>query len=299
MVFMRKALLIANPNAGQFKLQRERAIKTLCEALKNYGVATEVQYTTGPHDASRMASEAAQKGYTDVIVSGGDGTINEAVQGLVGTNLRLTVWPSGTANVLGKELKMPRNPTQLAQLIARSKTIQMRLGCAESETTKEKRYFFLMAGIGLDASIVNHVNPTLKRGVGKAAFLYSGLEHLANWQPNSFRLEVDGKKYRATFAAIGKAPRYGGNLSITPNARLDQPEFEICLINSKNRLRYLQLLTQAIVNGVEENQKGIRFFRTTKARATGGVLVQADGELIGNLPMNFSIAPHSIEVTVT
>ena len=295
---MRKALLIANPNAGQFKLQRERATKTLCEALKKRGVAIEVQYTTAPNDASRMASEAAQKGYTDVIVSGGDGTINEAVQGLAGTNLRLTVWPSGTANVLGKELGMPRNPTQLAQLIATGKTFQMHLGCAEYEATKERRYFFLMAGIGLDASIVNQVNPKLKRGVGKAAFVYSGLEHLANWQPIPFRVEVNGRRYRATFAAIGKAPHYGGNLSITPNARLDQPEFEICLINSKNRLRYLQLLTQAIVNGVEGNQKDIRFFRTTKVRAVGDVLVQADGELIGNLPMSFSIAPHSIEVTV-
>lgn len=294
---MRKAVLITNPNAGQFKLQHGRSIKSLQKSLEESGIKLDVWQTTAPNDATRLASKAAHEAFTDLIVAGGDGTINEAVQGLVGSNVRLTVWARGTANVLSRELKMPRNIKQLAQSIADGNTINMHLGCAENEMTKEKRYFFLMAGIGLDASIVSQVNPALKKQVGKAAFVYSGLTQLATWQPDVFQVEVEGKTYEATFAAIGKSPRYGGNLAITPRASLDEAEFEICLINSTNRLRYLQLLTHAIGNGMSDNQDDIFFFKTTKAAATGNTLVQADGELIGNLPMSFTISPHSIITT--
>lgn len=294
---MRKAVLITNPKAGQFKIRFEQSINTLQKSLNDYGIEMEVHPTTAPKDATRLARLASEEKFTDIIVAGGDGTINEAVQGLAGTDLRLTVWPRGTANVLGKELAMPTAPKKLAQLIAEGKSFKMHLGCAESDSTNEKNYFFLMAGIGLDASIVSQVKPALKKQVGKAAFVYSGLTHLAAWQPDSFKIEIEGEAYDATFAAIGKAPHYGGNLSITPRAQLDQPEFEICLINSTNRLRYLQLLSYALYNGVHDNQDDIRFFKTTKAVATGNTLVQADGELIGNLPMKFSIATHTIDIT--
>jgi YegS/Rv2252/BmrU family lipid kinase len=294
---MRQALFIYNPKAGQFKLQRERSIKQFCKAMAEYGIAVEVRQTAAPHDATRLARLAAEEKFTDVIVAGGDGTVNEAVQGLVGTNVRLTAWARGTANVLSRELAMPTNPKELARVVAKGKSFKMHLGCAEKKETNEKRYFFLMAGIGLDASIVSQVKPRLKKQVGKAAFVYSGLTHLAAWQPESFQIEIEGETYDATFAAIGKAPHYGGNLSITPRAQLDLPEFEICVINSTNRLRYLQLLSYAIYNGAADNQDDIRFFKTTRATAIGESLVQADGEIIGHLPMSFSIAPYTIEIT--
>jgi diacylglycerol kinase family enzyme len=109
-------------------------------------------------------------------------------------------------------------------------------------------------------------------------------------------VEIDGETYPATFAAVGNAPHYGGDLSITPRARLDQPEFEICVINSRSRFRYLRLLSRALRGGVPPGTPGVRFIRSTCARATGDVLVQIDGEVIGRLPMTFEIAPHSIEV---
>lgn len=294
---MRKAVLITNPNAGQFKIRNEYSINSLRKGLKEHGIELEVRKTTAPNDATLIASNAKGEGFTDVIVAGGDGTINEAVQGLVGQdNICLTVWARGTANVLGKELAMPKDPKRLSQIIANGKILKMHLGCAENKVTEKKRYFFLMAGIGLDASIVSQVKPALKKQVGKAAFVYSGLSHLADWRPERFQIEIEGKSYDATFAAIGKAPHYGGNLSITPRAQLNQPEFEICLINSTNRLRYLQLLTLAIGNGVTDNQDDIRFFKTTEAVASGETLVQADGELIGSLPMSFSIAKDTIKI---
>lgn len=292
----RTVILISNPNAGRGGAQRALSVTRFCEYLKAHDVEVELLNTTRPGDATHMAERAARDGVREVIVSGGDGTINEALQGLIGTGARLGIWPCGTANVLARELDLPFGAQAVAEVIARGKQRRIHVGCAINERTGERRYFLLMAGVGLDASIVRRVRPRLKRRVGEAAFWYSGLEHLAGWQPVPFDIEVDGQTFPATFAAIGNAAHYGGNLAITPRARLDQPEFEICIINSRSRIRYLYLLSRAMRGGVKANMAGVRFIRATHARATGDVLVQADGELIGKLPMTFEIAPHPIEI---
>ena len=297
---MRSAILIANPKAGRGSAaSRGEAIERFCRLLKARGVDVELRNTAGPNDATRLAAEAVREGAGDVIVSGGDGTINEALQGLVGRRVRLAIWPRGTANVVGRELQLPRQIERLADIVAAGETRCIHVGCATIENTGERRYFLLMAGIGIDAAIVDCVRPALKKRVGEAAFWYSGLETFARWKPKRFFVEVEGREYPATFAAVGKAPHYGGNLAITPRARMDKPEFEICLINSVHRLRYLKLLPFVMFGGVPEGMKGISFLRASKARAFGeGVQAQVDGEIIGRLPMAFSISPHSIEVVV-
>ncbi|HEX8888388.1 MAG TPA: diacylglycerol kinase family protein [Pyrinomonadaceae bacterium] len=293
----RKAVLISNPNAGRGGEQRAREVARFCESLKRLGVEMQILHTLGPNDAARLARRVADEGVRDVIVSGGDGTINEALQGLVGTQARMGVWPRGTANVLARELKLPFDAEGAAKVIARGSAKRVHIGRAIAEATNEERYFFLMAGVGLDASIVSRVRPRLKRRVGEAAFWYSGLGHLARWQPRPFNVEVEGRTLRATFAAIGNAAHYGGNLAITPRARLEKPEFELCIVDSKSRLRFLYLLSHAIrPAGITKKIQGVHFIRTTRARVTGDVPVQIDGELTGQLPMTFEIAPSSIEI---
>src|ERR1043165_6836885 len=296
MMTERKAVLISNPNAGRGGEKRAREVARFCDLLRSRGVEVEVLNTKGPHDAARLAAQAASDGVREVIVSGGDGTINEALQGLVGTPARLAIWPRGTANVLARELKLPFAVDELVEVIARAHSRRIYIGCASVEATGERRYFFLMAGGGLDASLLEGGRPRLKSRVGRTAFWYSGISHLLSWQPVPFEIEIDGETYPATFAAIGNAPHYGGQLSITPRARLDEPEFEVCLINSRSRLRYLRLLSRAMRGGLPTNTRGVRYIRAAKARATGDVLVQVDGEIIGRPPMTFEIAPHSIEV---
>ncbi len=258
----------------------------------------ELAATTGPGDATRIAAEAGRKGVCDVIVAGGDGTINEALQGLVGTTARLGILPRGTANVFACELGLPLDCRRAAGVIARGKTRRVRVGCAVEETSGSKRYFLLMAGIGLDASVVGRVHPELKKRFGKGAFWFSGLISLADWKPKPFEIEVEGTTFTATFANIGKAASYGGNLTVTPCAQIDQPDFEICIIETHSRLRYLYLLSHAMRNGVPLGRRGVHFLRATRARATGDVSMQVDGELIGSLPMTFEIAAESIEVIV-
>ncbi len=122
---------------------------------------------------------------------------------------------------------------------------------------------------------------------------------MALWQPAPFEVEINGEIFEATFAAVGKAAHYGGGLSITPRAEMTQAEFEICLVESRSRFRYLYLLAHTLrAQGVPTSTPGVRFIRSTQVRARGGAPVQADGELIGNLPMRFEIAPSAIEVVV-
>jgi len=297
-VSQRKAILISNPKTGRYGARRSPQLDRVCDYLRTRGIEVEQVSTTGPGDATSLAARATDNGVREVIVSGGDGTINEVLQGMIGTDARLAILPQGTANVLARELKLPLNSKQALEVIARGRTRKIHVGRAIDEASGAKRYFFLMAGIGLDASVVQRVHPGLKKRFGKAAFWYSGLSHLAGWEPIPFQIEINGKTYVATFATIGKAASYGGELSVTPRARLDQPEFEICLVESRSRLRYLRLLAYAMRGGAPADRRGIRFLRATRAQALGTTAVQVDGELIGKLPMIFEIAPHSIEVIV-
>src|SRR5258708_24500883 len=200
----RKALLISNPRTGRYGTRRRPKLDELCELLKKHEVAVDLVSTTGPGDAMRLALEATKAGYNEVLVSGGDGTINEVLQGIVGTGARLGILPQGTGNVLARELKLPLHSRRGAEVIAQGCHRKVYAGCAIAETSGARRYFFLMAGIGLDAAVVRRVRPGLKKRIGKAAFWYSGLSELADWQPIPFEIEIDGRNYDATFAVIGK-----------------------------------------------------------------------------------------------
>jgi YegS/Rv2252/BmrU family lipid kinase len=294
----RKAVLISNPLAGGGQSRRASRIARFCDALVEEGVDVEVAQATGPISAGRLVQRAVQNGATDIVIHGGDGTINEALQGLVGVPVRVAVWPGGTANVLARELQMPVSPTQAATIIAEGCTKLIYVARAMNEISGYGRYFILMAGIGLDASVVYSVRPGLKRLFGEAAFWYSGLSQLARWKPEKFQVEVGNRKYPATFAVIGKCSRYGGNLAVTPRARLDEPEFEICIINSTSRLRYMKFLLHSLGNGMDTDENDVTFLKSARAKVTGNVPVQLDGELVGKLPLAFEIADWRLEVLV-
>jgi YegS/Rv2252/BmrU family lipid kinase len=294
----RRAVLIANPNAGRGRAVAAHDAEEFTRLASAEGVGVKVSHTKGPDDAARLAREAIASGATDVVVRGGDGTVHEAVQGLVGAPARLTVWPAGTANVLAKQLEMTSAASEVARVFLRGRTKRITLGCATQERTGGRRYFFMLAGVGLDASVVSHVRPRLKRRVGEAAFWYAGLGHLAHWTPREFTVEVEGERLTATYAAVGKAPWYGGGLALTPRASLDADTFEVCVINTRSRLRYLRLLAHAVRGGAPVGTPGVTYVRASRLRCEGEAAVQADGELIGELPMTFEVVQAGLEVVV-
>jgi diacylglycerol kinase (ATP) len=297
-VSIRRATLISNPKTGRYGARRLRPIQDVASQLRSLGLEVDLKLTAGPGEATEIAARAASNGSSDVIVAGGDGTINEAIQGMAGSKARLAIIPRGTANVLARELNLPLNDEQATAVAARGNSRRIHLGLAIDHTTGARRHFVLMAGIGLDASVVRRVQPRLKKRIGKGAFWLSGLSHLADWKPSPFTLEIEGRSYQGTFAAIGKASRYGGDLSITPGARLEEPAFEICIIETESRFSYLRLLGYTLRGGMPKDRPGVCFVKAARVEAKGDAPVQVDGELIGTLPMRFEIASESLEVIV-
>lgn len=295
----RKAILISNPRTGRYAARARTPIEQIRDRLASLGLDTELVNTSGPGDAAKIAARAAQNGTTDVIVAGGDGTINEAIQGMAGTHARLGIIPRGTANVLARELRLPADENEATEIVVRGRSRKIHFGVAIDETTSTRRYFLLMAGIGVDAAVVTEVSASLKKRFGKAAFWFTGFRQLTRWNPPVFTVEIDNQQYQGTFVAIGNAARYGGDLAITPRARLDVDEFEVCIIQTRSRWRYLHLASQALSHGLKENRSDVRFLQTNSVKAYGDAAVQVDGEVIGKLPMRFEIAPDSLEVIVS
>src|SRR6201988_5578907 len=156
----RKATLMPNPKTGSYASRQLRPVPELASRLESLGLQVDVQLTSGPGDAVEIARRVARNGSSDVIVAGGDGTINEAIQGMAGTNARLAIIPRGTANVLARELGLPLDDEEALKIAAQGKTRKIYLGRALEQTPNERRRFVLMAEIGLDASVVGRVQPS-------------------------------------------------------------------------------------------------------------------------------------------
>lgn len=291
----KRALIIYNPTSGR-PGNRARQVSLFQQQLATHNIDAVAEPTTGPHDATRLARAAVASGAYDLlIVHGGDGTINEVLQGMVGSNLPLAIWPGGTANVLARDLRLPFKAERAARVIARGKCQRVTVGRAGD------RYFFLMAGIGLDASIVNRVNYALKRRTGLLAYWVAGVKHLFNWRPEQFTMKIAGAEYPATFAAIGNSQSYGGGIKITPLARLDEECLDVCIFSTKSRLQYLQYLVRCYTGKSTHEMPGVIYLKADQVEAASvyAPLVQVDGELLGHkLPMNFTAVPDAVTLVV-
>jgi YegS/Rv2252/BmrU family lipid kinase len=288
--------LIYNPCAGALHGDLS-SIRQLEAELNARGLHVDAHATTCGGDATRLARAAVAEKYDALIACGGDGTINEVAQELVGSQTVLAVFPCGTANVFARELKLTRDPKKVSQLIADGNARTISLGRAFQSDPGWERYFLLMAGIGLDAAMVKNVNLNLKRHLGEGAYFFSALDYLVRWPLAEFRLIMDGKEYEATYATIANSPGYGGGFRIAPGARMDDDQLNICIFNSRSRLEYLAYAALAL-GGRHIGCAGVTYLeaQTIAAKSAQEIFVQLDGELAGTLPMRFEVVPHALRV---
>ncbi|HJQ68790.1 MAG TPA: diacylglycerol kinase family protein [Blastocatellia bacterium] len=295
----KRATIIYNPMSGRPARRADNA-RLMAELLARSGISAEARATAGPDDATRLAREAVNAG-SDIIISyGGDGTLNEVLQGIVGSSASLAVWAGGTANVVARDLCLPADIEQLADIIAAGKTSRITLGLARSDQDEAKqRYFFMFAGIGLDASIARKVNRKLKRRTGEFAFWVEGLKHILTWRAETFVIDIDGKKFESVFALIGNGKGYGGGFCLAPNARLEEPMFEVYIV-PKRATNFAYLRDLAAVARGNPAIKGVNIVkgRHVKANSSHEPWVEVDGELIGPLPMTFDVVPDALSVIV-
>ena len=288
----RTAVLVYNPGSGQ---QRDRfhSITQMIDALRPQGIAVMPRTTAGPADAARLTAEALAAGVDLVIVHGGDGTVNEAVQALVGTPTPLAVWPGGTSNVLARELELPGTLDLMARVIVTGAIRRVSVGRAG------ERYFLLMAGVGLDADTLRAVHPGLKRLTGEGAYWMAGLRQLTDWNPVPFVVETESGRHRATFAVVANAASYGGGLRFAPEASMDDDLLDLCLFDSTERHRFARYLAAAF-SGSHLGLPGVTYLKARRAVAHGpdNRLVHVDGELLGRLPVSFDCVPDALSLVV-
>ena len=291
--------LIYNPKAGGLHGSTDK-FSRLVSALRAQGVDLSddrVNATAASGDATRLAQQAVADKADLLIVCGGDGTINEVAQALIGSDTALAILPSGTANVLAKELRLPRRPEELAKLIATGRMREISVGRASKPDNSWSRYFILMAGIGLDATVIETVSPELKKQWGLGSYIAAGLKTLTAWPLHPFSLNFNAQKHDATFAIVANAANYAAWFTIAPKSRMESDHLNVCIFNSHSRLIYLSYAFLSLFGAHTLSPRVIYEPVTeTYANSSNTTPVQLDGELVGHLPMHFACVPHALRI---
>lgn len=293
---MKKVSIIFNPTAGKLQKSPE-LIDDLTKALQLCGIEVIPFATEAPDDGVRLAKDAVNNGSEIVIACGGDGTINEVAQSLIGTDTMLAVYPCGTANVFAREMGLSRNPQLIAKLIAERRFRSISVGSAIKTETDWQRYFLLMAGIGLDAQIVKGVDLKWKRLTGIGAYITSGLDFLAKLPLSPFSMNFNGHNYESTYAVVANAAHYAVCFTLAPGAKVDDDKLNVCIFNSYSRLAYLGYAFLSMM-GLHINSSSVVYQETGEviANSNHSTPVQLDGDWVGNLPMKFEIVPNALKV---
>jgi diacylglycerol kinase (ATP) len=291
--------LIHNPRAGRILRSGGALIRRAEEALKEQGHRVTPAPTTGPRTAGEIARAHIGRGADLIIVAGGDGTINEAVEGMVGSSVPLGILPAGTANVLATEMKLGRDPVKAARRLDELKPRQVSVGHVTLKGGVQ-RHFLLMAGIGLDAHVVYNVSAALKARTGKFAYWVAGWSLLGK-RLAQFDVDVDGKKHRCSFALVSKVRNYGGDFEIARSVRLMDEQFEVVLLEGKTSFEFVRYFA-GMATGRLAGMRGVTVVRAQCASvceaSDARVYVQIDGEFGGHLPAELRVVAEGVRLLV-
>jgi diacylglycerol kinase (ATP) len=256
--------------------------------------------TTGPRAAAEIARSVADRGADLILAAGGDGTINEVVNGMAHSSIPLAILPAGTANVLANELGLGKTMERAAETLTHCVPERVALGLFSSDTGEPPRHFLLMAGAGLDADIVFHLNQRMKDRLGKIAYWLAGWSRFGRKLPE-FLVTIEGRKYQTSFALASRVRNYGGDLEIAPSISLFDDEFEVVLFEGASSLHYVKYMLGTLTRSLE-GMRGVTILRATKAAfhapAHGEVHVQLDGEYVGLAPGRVELIPNALTLLV-
>jgi YegS/Rv2252/BmrU family lipid kinase len=293
-----RARIIANPRSGTLRMPLVlNQLNQVAAALTDAGLPVEVCLTERPGHASMLAREAVRSGMEMVVAAGGDGTINEIVQELAGHSTALGILPLGTVNVWARETHIPLSVPDAARVLLYGVRRRVDLGRAGN------RYFLMMAGVGFDAEVARRVERSLLKRIGLKMLDYLatvgvlGVTH----KPVRVRIKRDGKgrEISALMLVVGNTRLYGGALTFTRHAVADDGLLDVVTVGGGGVLYRVGILRNAFLRRPRRGPR-VRYERARSIRveADAPLRVQVDGELIGKLPMSFSIAPLALTVIV-
>lgn len=284
----RRVLVIHNPTAGW---RRRRKFQLCLSALVDEGVDVYVRPTTKRGDAEAFARDANPHDVDVIAVAGGDGTINEAINGLADSSIALAIIPLGTANVLAHEIGLSMTPSDIAKTIAHGTPRPISLGVVNG------RRFVMMAGFGFDAYVVSRVNPRIKRFFGKMAYVISTLRALQSFNFPKYRMSIDGERYDVASAVIANGHFYGGTFICAPDAKLNDPSLHVVLFLNPGvtcTIRYAIWLALGRLHRLPD----VKIIPATDfmVEDVSKDPVQGDGDILAHLPARISLAPASLAV---
>jgi diacylglycerol kinase family enzyme len=310
---MQRVALIYNPASGQHSKGRRAAIDEALAVLREAGVEVEALETLAPGSAGILAAEAVRGGCDAVFACGGDGTVHEVLQSLVGTRVALGVVPSGTANALAANLGLQTTPAKAVRKLLTAEPVRLSVGhisYSDGAGATHTRYFTVAAGVGADALFLSRLDPSLKRRLG---YLLYVIEAFRVWATHDFPLfeaafvEHESAQPRVEEISELLAVRirdFGGVLNhMVPGATLHKNDLCLVAFKTRSRFRYFSFLI-SVVLGRQKFTGDIELLDavSVECRPRNGsltrVFAEADGELLGDLPVRLEIVPDAVTLLI-
>jgi len=286
-----RAKVIVNPDSHPRTVKRY--IRPAVNVLKSNGFKVSVSFSKVIGGALPLAEEAAEQGYDCVIAVGGDGTINEVINGIMGKDIVLGVLPAGATNVLARELGIPTHMVHAAEAIVNQRRKRIDLGCISG------RYFSMMTSCGYDAYAVSRINLRIKKIVRRYAYVWAGLKDLFFYRPTQITIVMDNGKIleKGSFVTVSNTHFYGGSYMVTPLARIDDGFLDVCIYKGKSQLGLVRFVFRMFwKQHLKLKKVGYYRVKNVDLYASRQTLVQVDGDFLGELPKTVRIVPKAIDV---
>ena len=317
---MRRAILLYNPLSGRRRGRRLADVEAALAVLRNGGVEASAAPTRAASDATDQTRQAIAAGCDTVFACGGDGTIHDVLQGLVGTNVALAIIPLGTANSLAHDLRLPLSPADAALAALKAKPRRIAVGRIEYQDfsgNRGMRYFTVTVGIGVDAHLFYKLDFLAKRRFGMAAYCAKATRLWLTHRMENFAVEITEEiagKHQSRQAEVSqllavRIGNFGGVLrELAPGASLDRDDLRLVLFHTHSRVAYLRYILRGLF-GTNWEVTGIELVYSTGAACHdltsiadsprhSRIFVEADGELLGTLPAEISIVPDAVTLLV-
>lgn len=296
-----RARIIYNPVAGKEIIKKN--LVDILQILEDAGYETSAYATTSePDSAKNEAKRAAEAGFDLIVAAGGDGTLNEVVNGIADLSHRpkLGIIPAGTTNDYARALKIPRNNIlDAARVIAKGKTVKMDIG--QTTNNKQTQYFINIAAGGYLTELTYAVPTKLKSVLGYLAYLVKGAEMLPRVKPTHMHLEYDNGVYdgEASMFFLALTNSVGGFEEIMPDAQLDDGKFSLIIVKTSNLIEILHLIALMLSGGRHIHDDRIIYTKTRKLKASiegdERLMINLDGEYGGDAPILFQNLKQHIE----
>jgi YegS/Rv2252/BmrU family lipid kinase len=288
----RRIFVILNPNSGGCTVEDVR--QALGRHFACEDGACKVHEIVEGDDAAALARAAVEREADVIVAAGGDGSVSAVANGLIGSEVPLGIIPLGTANVLARDLGVPLDLDGACALLAGAHATR-----GLDAMRVRGRVFFTQVGVGLDALMIRDTKIEAKKRFGRAAYLWTALVRLVGFQPRRFEVEVDGQTVQARASEVlvansgilGQPPfRWG------PDIRLDDGRLDVCIIRARTFLDYARLAWKFVLDRHKSDPK-VRYLvaeRSVAIAAKTPLPVQADGEIVGETPVQVEVVPGAV-----